>query len=630
MFVWTTHPKLYYPNTLPEELFTLGGCEHKFCRSCCENIGGNSCPVCSIPVHVKDVQINRQLSNLVTLCLELRQILDTDVNYRASPSASQSSVTELKYTPQAHVRSNSSVSFLNSSADVTNSSPSLSNVNPKTNSPNATAKENKLKSVYDFVSSPDTPRRHKVERDTIKRKKPGLVTRQRCVNKPQTQATAENKVHTPRYRIRSGPCDQQTVLLDRNKSDTKRRHSLSSHVLPRGKKRSPVFSGSPLSRKKRPASQGAVISSPCGSQVKRNTKGESPLHVAAIKGQTDVVQHLLKEGANPNVRDNAGWTPLHESCNHGYTRIAELLLDHGAVMSMPGMENDTPLHDAVMNYRIECVALLVSRGASLTARNIHGLTPVDYARTDAMKEALRTQVTRQETTTQEVDEVDECQVLYFTATSMSRDQKIHLHKCASKLNAKVVEDLQPEVSHVITSCNDGGMCPRTLKYLHAVLAGKWIVSINWLDICVEYGKAMLEEAFEVAGSSTHPGSRAAYKGRMNRKQQLPGLFDGCQLYFHGSFVYPTPEKSELINLVKCGGGQILTREPKVQNLDDYDVTVPYHTAPDGPLANCGLFIIFDNNAVLPSIESCRVCAVRANWIINSIATFSLLDPYSKS
>lgn len=33
-------------------------------------------------------------------------------------------------------------------------------------------------------------------------------------------------------------------------------------------------------------------------------------------------------------------------------------------------------------------------------------------------------------------------------------------------------------SHVITNCNQSGLCQRTIKYLMAVLDGKWIVSID--------------------------------------------------------------------------------------------------------------------------------------------------------
>ena len=110
--------------------------------------------------------------------------------------------------------------------------------------------------------------------------------------------------------------------------------------------------------------------------------------------------------------------------------------------------------------------------------------------------------------------------------------------------------------------------------------------------------------------------------------QLPGLFDGCQFYFDGSFVYPTPEKSELVALVKAGSGHVVTREPRPHTLADHSATVPYHAAADGPLAHCSLFVVRDNSAGPPTSTSGRICVVAAQWIINSIATFTLLDPFS--
>lgn len=38
----------------------------------------------------------------------------------------------------------------------------------------------------------------------------------------------------------------------------------------------------------------------------KNGRGESALHVAAIKGDYDQVKKLLDQGVNPNVTDNAG------------------------------------------------------------------------------------------------------------------------------------------------------------------------------------------------------------------------------------------------------------------------------------------------------------------------------------
>ncbi|XP_073952821.1 uncharacterized protein isoform X2 [Choristoneura fumiferana] len=51
----------------------------------------------------------------------------------------------------------------------------------------------------------------------------------------------------------------------------------------------------------------------------RNERGETPLHVAAIRGDHDQVKKLLDQGQDPDVPDFAGWTPLHEACiyEHG-------------------------------------------------------------------------------------------------------------------------------------------------------------------------------------------------------------------------------------------------------------------------------------------------------------------------
>ncbi|XP_070565914.1 BRCA1-associated RING domain protein 1-like [Ptychodera flava] len=54
----------------------LGNCEHTFCRACIGHHLGNTCPVCSAPAWVKDLNPKRQLSNVVHLCKKLRKVIE--------------------------------------------------------------------------------------------------------------------------------------------------------------------------------------------------------------------------------------------------------------------------------------------------------------------------------------------------------------------------------------------------------------------------------------------------------------------------------------------------------------------------------------------------------------------------
>lgn len=69
--------------------------------------------------------------------------------------------------------------------------------------------------------------------------------------------------------------------------------------------------------------------------------GETPLHVAAARGNLILVQSLLKQGHPVKVEDSAGWLPLHEAANHGHVDIVEALLQAGAD---PNDKGKTPLY----------------------------------------------------------------------------------------------------------------------------------------------------------------------------------------------------------------------------------------------------------------------------------------------
>ncbi|CAH2035190.1 unnamed protein product, partial [Iphiclides podalirius] len=111
----------------------------------------------------------------------------------------------------------------------------------------------------------------------------------------------------------------------------------------------------------------------------RNERGETPLHVAAIRGDHDQVKKLLNQGQDPDVPDFAGWTPLHEACSYGWHQVVVVLVDGGANVNAKGLDDDTPLHDATTSGNLKMVKFLIEHGADPFVKNSKGKTPCDYA-----------------------------------------------------------------------------------------------------------------------------------------------------------------------------------------------------------------------------------------------------------
>uniref|UniRef100_A0A0E0JUA5 RING-type E3 ubiquitin transferase n=1 Tax=Oryza punctata TaxID=4537 RepID=A0A0E0JUA5_ORYPU len=154
-----------------------------------------------------------------------------------------------------------------------------------------------------------------------------------------------------------------------------------------------------------------------------NRKKQTPLMVAAMRGNTDCVLKLLHAGANiltfdsprartclhhaayyghadclqailaaaqaqgpvaaswgfarfVNVRDERGATPLHLAARHGRAACVRLLLDKGAIVSAPtavyGFPGSTALHLAARAGNLDCIRELLAWGADRLQRDSAG------------------------------------------------------------------------------------------------------------------------------------------------------------------------------------------------------------------------------------------------------------------
>lgn len=95
----------------------------------------------------------------------------------------------------------------------------------------------------------------------------------------------------------------------------------------------------------------------------KSAHGAAALFMAILKGRIAMVQLLLREGVNVNVRTVSGKTPLMAACHKGYTDLVQLLLEHGALVEVKDSAGNSPLTFAQRGGYTRIMELLQKLGA---------------------------------------------------------------------------------------------------------------------------------------------------------------------------------------------------------------------------------------------------------------------------
>ncbi len=135
----------------------------------------------------------------------------------------------------------------------------------------------------------------------------------------------------------------------------------------------------------------------------RGKKNQAAIHIAAARGQPDILRKLIKYDKNCNFADEDSETPLHKAVIGGNLECVELLLDpenfpmHNQVAKIPvcysvttkNLEGCTPLYLAAKNGRAKILDFLIKEGGDIDDKNYAGISPLQIAETKGHNDCVK-------------------------------------------------------------------------------------------------------------------------------------------------------------------------------------------------------------------------------------------------
>lgn len=282
-----------------------------------------------------------------------------------------------------------------------------------------------------------------------------------------------------------------------------------------------------------------------------------------LRSATESVQR--EEGADCSEEEDARNTLISSGrggtrtpqINDGIRKKRRIMDDESGDESVDQSEDNESVDMTVSDFPTLSQALGITARRAKCAKDDHKTTlegsegNIDVPSTEVLLPhpwALSLSSRSESEIAEEVDEKSAQVILAFTNIRVA-EEKTSLLAMAEYLGAEVVEDVSnmKSITHLVTGVNrKGAVIHRSIKYMIALAAHKWIVRDDWLHKSAESGQWSPEE-----------DQLPTEMNYLHRYQQ-PHIFQHLTAVFIGTFPSPEPPRAHLEVLIQAGGGSVIS------------------------------------------------------------------------
>ncbi|CAF4862506.1 unnamed protein product [Pieris macdunnoughi] len=164
-----------------------------------------------------------------------------------------------------------------------------------------------------------------------------------------------------------------------------------------------------------------------------------------------------------------------------------------------------------------------------------------------------------------------------------------------------VDKFTLDVTHLIVSVTDDNRAQRSVKFICALAASKWILSMEWIHKCINSKEVVNEEPHEVLDMTGEPGPR---RSRLARQK----LFNGIKFYCMPPFGQLDIET--LKEILVYAGGEVVNdvRDVKATDAPSLLLAEPESTQED---------------RFIKLAAHLSVVPVNYEWVLNSLGCYTL-------